>query len=63
MGEGRGRDLTNALVYECLQSSTTGPYEDLARHLKSIALAVGLWFLRISCICLEEVLVCVIGRL
>ena len=35
LGEGRGRDLTNALVYECLQSSATGPHDDLARHLTS----------------------------
>ena len=38
---GRGRDLTKALVYGCFQSSSMGPYDDLAYHLKSIALAVA----------------------
>ena len=41
LGGGRGRDLTKALVYGCFQSSTTGPDDDLAHHLKSIALAVA----------------------
>ena len=51
------RDLTVGLVYACLEDSTTAPYDEVARHLKSVAVEAGVLFLRMSCLCLKDVTV------
>ena len=50
------RDLTNDLTYNCRPETTMSqlPYDDMARHLKTVALNVALCFLQASCLCLGD---------
>jgi len=51
------RELMEGLVYACLENTGTEPYDEIARHLKSVAVEAGVLFLRISCLSLNDIAV------